>query len=310
MAWLNFIICLLLGCLGVHKFREKKIGMGLLYLFTAGLFGIGWIYDCCKYYMIAQRGKNSAAPSATQEENRPDIRNVLLWVLTVYLAIFCLTLLPKFTGFIALLVIAIVIPIEKWQSLLRKFMKGWVKAITAGVLAIIMIFTIPANTPTSNDPASLQNPITVTEEFTADVFGSEAPTEEITEAPTETPTQPETETPTEAPTEKPTEPPTETPTEKPTEPPTEAPTVSPVTDPMPESTEAPTNPPATDPPATEPPKTEFHGTGYILNKNSNIFHYPDCPSVDRMSEKNKVEFYGTRDEAIDKGYTPCKNCNP
>lgn len=177
-------------------------------------------------------------------------------------------------------------------------MKGWVKVIAAGVLAIVMIFTIPANTPTSNDPASLQTPITVTEESTADVFGSEAPTEEITEAPMETPTQPETETPTEAP------------TEKPTEPPTEALTVSPATDPMPESTEAPTNPPATDPPATESPKTEFHGTGYILNKNSNIFHYPDCPSVDRMSEKNKVEFYGTRDEAIDKGYKPCKNCNP
>ena len=28
-AWTDFVICLLFGWLGVHKFREKKIGMGI-----------------------------------------------------------------------------------------------------------------------------------------------------------------------------------------------------------------------------------------------------------------------------------------
>lgn len=37
-AWTDFVICLLFGWLGVHKFREKKIGMGILYLCTFGLF--------------------------------------------------------------------------------------------------------------------------------------------------------------------------------------------------------------------------------------------------------------------------------
>ena len=43
--WVAFVLCLLLGYLGVHKFYEGKAGMGILYLFTAGLFGIGWIVD-------------------------------------------------------------------------------------------------------------------------------------------------------------------------------------------------------------------------------------------------------------------------
>lgn len=43
--WVSFFLCLFLGYLGAHKFYEEKIGMGVLYLFTAGLFGIGCIID-------------------------------------------------------------------------------------------------------------------------------------------------------------------------------------------------------------------------------------------------------------------------
>lgn len=41
----KLIIIILVGYLGVHKFIEKKTTMGLVYLFTVGLFGIGWIID-------------------------------------------------------------------------------------------------------------------------------------------------------------------------------------------------------------------------------------------------------------------------
>ena len=44
--WVAFILCLMFGMFGAHKFYEGKSGMGLVYLFTAGLFGIGWIIDC------------------------------------------------------------------------------------------------------------------------------------------------------------------------------------------------------------------------------------------------------------------------
>lgn len=44
--WVAFLLCVLLGYLGAHKFYEGKIGMGILYLFTFGLFGFGWFIDC------------------------------------------------------------------------------------------------------------------------------------------------------------------------------------------------------------------------------------------------------------------------
>lgn len=36
------------GWFGLHKFMDKKIGMGVLYLLTVGVFGIGWIIDIIK----------------------------------------------------------------------------------------------------------------------------------------------------------------------------------------------------------------------------------------------------------------------
>lgn len=43
--WVAFLLCLFLGGFGAHKFYEGKIGMGILYLCTGGLFCIGWIID-------------------------------------------------------------------------------------------------------------------------------------------------------------------------------------------------------------------------------------------------------------------------
>lgn len=41
--WVSLLLCIFTVC--GHKFYEGKVGMGILYLFTAGLFGIGWIID-------------------------------------------------------------------------------------------------------------------------------------------------------------------------------------------------------------------------------------------------------------------------
>lgn len=42
---LPLIITILFGWLGVHWFISGRFGMGFLYLFTLGLFGIGWFVD-------------------------------------------------------------------------------------------------------------------------------------------------------------------------------------------------------------------------------------------------------------------------
>ena len=43
--WVALLLCFFLGICGAHKFYEGKIGMGIVYLFTGGLFFIGVIID-------------------------------------------------------------------------------------------------------------------------------------------------------------------------------------------------------------------------------------------------------------------------
>lgn len=39
------VLTILFGWMGLHWFISGRIGMGLLYFFTGGLFGVGWIVD-------------------------------------------------------------------------------------------------------------------------------------------------------------------------------------------------------------------------------------------------------------------------
>ena len=43
--WATLLLCLFVGVLGIHRFYVGKIGTGLIWLFTGGVFGIGWIVD-------------------------------------------------------------------------------------------------------------------------------------------------------------------------------------------------------------------------------------------------------------------------
>jgi competence protein ComEC len=46
---------------------------------------------------------------------------------------------------------------------------------------------------------------------------------------------------------------------------------------------------------------------YIGNRNSKVFHRLTCKTL--PAEHNQVKLY-SRDEAIEKGFRPCKNCKP
>ena len=43
--WVALLLCIILGFFGAHKFYEGKFGMGILYIFTGGLFFIGLVVD-------------------------------------------------------------------------------------------------------------------------------------------------------------------------------------------------------------------------------------------------------------------------
>lgn len=49
---------------------------------------------------------------------------------------------------------------------------------------------------------------------------------------------------------------------------------------------------------------------YVANKSSMKFHRVDCDSVNDIDPKNRMDWEGDRQGLIDKGYEPCKRCNP
>lgn len=49
---------------------------------------------------------------------------------------------------------------------------------------------------------------------------------------------------------------------------------------------------------------------YIINTNTRKFHKPDCKSAASIKKENHKSYKGSREELIQKGYEPCKSCNP
>ncbi len=43
--WVSFFLCLFFGAFGAHKFYEGRILLGILYICTVGLCGVGIIVD-------------------------------------------------------------------------------------------------------------------------------------------------------------------------------------------------------------------------------------------------------------------------
>ena len=68
--------------------------------------------------------------------------------------------------------------------------------------------------------------------------------------------------------------------------------------------------PEADAPVPDTAEAEAPVPTYILNISSMRFHDPSCPSVEEMKEKNREDFFGTREEALALGYQPCGRCHP
>ena len=56
---MRLIICVVAGVFGAHEFMERKFFVGLVYLFTFGLFGIGIFIDFIKYAFMLDGAKKN-----------------------------------------------------------------------------------------------------------------------------------------------------------------------------------------------------------------------------------------------------------
>lgn len=50
-------------------------------------------------------------------------------------------------------------------------------------------------------------------------------------------------------------------------------------------------------------------TTYVASSQSNKFHYSSCRAAKRINQNNLITF-GSREEAINAGYSPCGICHP
>lgn len=66
----DFIITLLFGWLGVHKFKQKKYGMGILYLCTLGLFFIGWWIDTIVAFVKMLKGEQQISENQLSQNTQ------------------------------------------------------------------------------------------------------------------------------------------------------------------------------------------------------------------------------------------------
>lgn len=115
------------------------------------------------------------------------VKTLVLLGLAFYFFAFAIATLPKPAGFLALLVVAVVAPIAKWQSLLSRILpRSWIKAVLAVVL---MVVTIIAWQPIAEERGVKEPPKPTAEVVVVSpAQATEAPKPTSTPAPTPTPT--------------------------------------------------------------------------------------------------------------------------
>ena len=142
------------------------------------------------------------------------IKKVLLWALAIVVALSGMVYMPSVHSAVALILAALLLPVAKWQEMLRKVINGKLKVILAVVLAAAWMVTLGVVADNSGDavPASDPEvvPFNVPGQTLIPMFGTE-PTAMPTNQPTATPTEVPVQEPTATPTAKPTDAPTATP---------------------------------------------------------------------------------------------------
>ena len=75
------LLCIFLGVFGAHYFYVGKVGKGILFLFTGGLFGIGWIVDI--FVILAGNFSDSRGLILDDTKMTQNEKNTTFLVLTI-----------------------------------------------------------------------------------------------------------------------------------------------------------------------------------------------------------------------------------
>lgn len=84
--WAVFFLCLFFGVFGVHRFYERKIGTGILFLLTMGLGGFGVIYDLIKIWQRVDLYVPAQGGTTVQRSSKVGVIAVVLIILFVLAA--------------------------------------------------------------------------------------------------------------------------------------------------------------------------------------------------------------------------------
>lgn len=74
---IEFVIVLFGGPFGLHKFLKGDVKMGFVYLFTIGLFGVGWIMDMVKVLTRKTDTKRVVSNGASIEKTESERRKAI-----------------------------------------------------------------------------------------------------------------------------------------------------------------------------------------------------------------------------------------
>lgn len=214
------------------------------------------------------------------------ISKILLWIATVLLALLGIGILPHWSSILALLVIVLIVPIDKWQKALRKILPKAVKVILSIGLVVALLAVMPAaetptqqvvtdtpTTTTTNSTQTTTTALTTTESTHTTTQSCESSATTITSTTTRQKT-----------------------------------TIASKVEQTTKTTTVTTQPPTTKKIVTTV-KT-VSATTYVLNTNTHKFHYQRCRSVNQMEAENKDLYTGTRESLIQSGYSPCGICKP
>lgn len=92
------VLCVLLGYVGIHRFFVGKIGTGIVWFFTLGCFGVGWVIDIVMVLQGKFKDKASLPILIPADITRDKKRTITIGAATAAAAVFCFVLAVGLSG--------------------------------------------------------------------------------------------------------------------------------------------------------------------------------------------------------------------